>query len=174
MEPGDALSTVAQIAVALAGFAGVVVAFRSGSLHKWSAIDKYRLWLLLGNALVPLFSCLFGTLLLTIKPTPVSIWRWCSGFSLVLIFAFSLLSRRRQLEVGRGAIRNMGGYRYFFYAIALLGAVIGLLQVYNVLISAVFWLFYLAIVFQLALGALQFARMIFLPPHTSTDIDSPK
>jgi len=28
MEPGDALSTAAQIAVALAGFAGVVVPFR--------------------------------------------------------------------------------------------------------------------------------------------------
>src|SRR6184192_3196818 len=29
MEPGEALTTAAQIAVALAGFAGVVVAFRS-------------------------------------------------------------------------------------------------------------------------------------------------
>jgi len=33
MEPGEALTTAAQIAVALAGFAGVVVAFRSSSLH---------------------------------------------------------------------------------------------------------------------------------------------
>jgi hypothetical protein len=169
MEPGEALSTAAQIAVALAGFAGVVVAFRSGSLHEWSAIDKYRLWLLLANALVPLFSCLIGTLLLTIQPPPLSIWRWGSGFSLVLIFAVSLWGRRRQSELGPSTIRNMGGYRYFFYTIAVLGAAVGLLQVYNVLISAVFSLFYLAIVFQLALGALQFARMILLPPHTSKD-----
>jgi len=33
MEPGEALSIAAQIAVALAGFAGVVVAFRSGPLE---------------------------------------------------------------------------------------------------------------------------------------------
>ncbi len=79
MEPAEALSTAAQIAVALAGFAGVVVAFRSGSLHDWSPMDKFRLWLLLGNALAPLFACLFGMLLLTITPTPLSIWRWCSG-----------------------------------------------------------------------------------------------
>jgi hypothetical protein len=46
MQPGEALSTAAQIAVALAGFAGVVVAFRSSSLHEWSLLDKYRLWLL--------------------------------------------------------------------------------------------------------------------------------
>ena len=73
MEPGEALATAAQIAVALAGFAGVAAAFRSRSLHEWSPKDKLRLRLLLGNALVPLFACLFGILMLTIKPTPLSI-----------------------------------------------------------------------------------------------------
>src|SRR6266487_3228352 len=108
MEPGEALTTAAQIAVALAGFAGVVVAFRSRSLHEWSPRDRFRLWLLLGNALVPLFACLLGMLLLTIKPTPLSIWRWCSGFSLVLIFTFSFFSRRRQSNVGSTLFKGMG------------------------------------------------------------------
>ena len=67
MEPGEALTTAAQIAVALAGFAGVVVAFRSKSLHEWSPREQFRVWLLLGNALVPLFDCLFGMLLLAIN-----------------------------------------------------------------------------------------------------------
>ena len=80
MQPSEALTTAAQIAVALAGFAGVVVAFRSKSLHEWSLRDKFRLWLLLGNALIPLFDCLFAMLLLAIKPTPLSIWHCCSGF----------------------------------------------------------------------------------------------
>ena len=96
MEPGEALGIAAQIAVALAGFAGVVVAFRSGSLHEWSLVDKYRLWFLLGNALLPLFACLFGMLLLTIKPTPLFIWHWCSGFSFLLIFCFGFLSHARR------------------------------------------------------------------------------
>jgi hypothetical protein len=167
MEPGEALTTAAQIAVALAGFAGVVVAFRSSSLHEWSLLDKFRLWLLLGSALVPLFSCFFGMLLLTIKPTPFPIWRWCSGFSLLLICIFGFSSRRRQSELGSGVIKEMGGYRYLFYMIAILGMAVGLLQAYNVLISGVFWLFYAAIMFQLAIGTFQFARMILLPPHTS-------
>ena len=167
MEPGEALSTAAQIAVALAGFAGVVVAFRSGSLHEWSAIDKYRLWLLLGNALVPLFASLFGMLLLTIKPTPLSIWHWCSGFSLLVVLPFGFLSRRRQSELGPTVIKGMGAFRYFFYVIAIVGTAVGLLQVYNALISGVFWYFYAAIIFQLAIGTLQFARMILLPPHTT-------
>ena len=61
----------------------------------------------------------------------------------------------------------MGAYRYVFYMIGMLGTAIGLLQAYNALISGLFWLFYAAIVFQLAIGTLQFARMILLPPHTS-------
>ncbi|PYK28754.1 MAG: hypothetical protein DME59_01985 [Verrucomicrobia bacterium] len=168
MEPSEALTTAAQIAVALAGFAGVVVAFRSSSLHEWSLLDKFRLWLLLGSALVPLFSCLFGMLLLTIKPTPFPIWRWCSVFSLVLICIFGFLSRRRQSELGPAVIKKMGAYRYLFYVIAILGMAVGLLQAYNALVSGVFWLFYAAIMFQLAIGTLQFARLILLPPHTST------
>ena len=167
MEPGEALATAAQIAVALAGFAGVVVAFRSSSLHEWSLLDKYRLWLLLGSALVPFFSCLFGMLLLTIKATPFPIWRCCSGFSLLLICIFGFLSRRRQSELGPAVIKEMGVYRYLFYVIAILGMAVGLLQAYNSLISGVFWLFYAAIMFQLAIGTFQFARMILLPPHTS-------
>jgi hypothetical protein len=167
MEPSEALTTAAQIAVALAGFAGVVVAFRSSSLHEWSLLDKFRLWLLLGSALVPLLSCLFGMLLLTIKPTPFPIWRWCSVFSLLLICIFGFLSRRRQSELGPAVIKEMGVYRYLFYVIAILGMAVGLLQAYNALVSGVFWLFYAAIMFQLAIGTLQFARLILLPPHTS-------
>ena len=121
MQPGEALSTAAQIAVALAGFAGVVVAFRSSSLHEWSLLDKYRLWLLLGSALVPFFSCLFGMLLLTIKATPFPIWRCCSGFSLLLICIFGFLSWRRQSEPGLAVVKEMGVYRYLFYVIAIPG-----------------------------------------------------
>jgi hypothetical protein len=168
MEPGEALTTAAQIAVALAGFAGVVVAFRSSSLHEWPLLDKFRLWLLLGSALLPLFSCLFGMLLLTIKPTPFPVWRWCSGFSLLLTCIFGFLSRRRQSELGPTVIKEMGSYRYLFYVIAMLGMAVGLLQAYNALISGVFWLFYAAIMFQLAIGTFQFARMILLPPHTKS------
>ena len=85
MEPGEILSTAAQIAVALAGFAGVVVVFRRESVHEWTALDKYRLRLLLGNSVVPLVLCIIGLLLLGIKPAPSGIWRWCSGVAFCVI-----------------------------------------------------------------------------------------
>jgi hypothetical protein len=41
-------------AVALAGFAGVVVVFRRESVHDWSSVDKFRLRLLFANSILPL------------------------------------------------------------------------------------------------------------------------
>ena len=61
----------------------------------------------------------------------------------------------------------MGAYRYVYYMVSILGAAVGLLQIYNALVAGVFWFFYAAIIFPLAIGTLQFALMILLPPHTS-------
>jgi hypothetical protein len=165
MQPGEALGIAAQIAVALAGFAGVVVVFRSSSVHDWAPMDKFRLLILLGNALVPLFGCLLGMLLLAINPTPPSIWHWCSGFSLLVSLPFGFSTWQRLSELGPTVIKNMGTYRYVFYLVGVLGGAIGLLQVYNVLVSGVFWMFYAAVIFPLAVGSLQFALMILLPPR---------
>jgi hypothetical protein len=75
---------------------------------------------------------------------------------------------RRLSELGPTVIKTMGVYRYVFYSLGALGAVVILLQAYNVLVSGVFWAFYAAIIFQLAVGSLQFALMIFLPPATKS------
>ena len=101
MEPGEALSIAAQIAVALAGFAGVVVVFRRESVHEWSSADKLRLRLLLANSILPLGLCMIGLLLLTIKPMPPGIWRWCSGFAFVvsLLFAITMTKTFRRLDL---------------------------------------------------------------------------
>jgi hypothetical protein len=94
MEPSEALSTAAQIAVALAGFAGVVVVFRRESVHDWSAIDKFRLRLLLTNSILPRALCVIGLLLLTVKPVPAGIWRWCSGAPVVIVLPFAITTSR--------------------------------------------------------------------------------
>jgi drug/metabolite transporter (DMT)-like permease len=60
MEPGETLGIAAQIAVALAGFAGVVVVFQRESVHHWSPIDKFRLLLLLANSILPLGLCVIA------------------------------------------------------------------------------------------------------------------
>jgi len=103
MERREALGIAAQIAVALAGFAGVVVVFRREAVHEWSGIDELGLRLLLANSILPLGLSMLGLLLLTIKPMPPGIWRWCSGILLVatlsVVMVTTKMFRRLNLEM---------------------------------------------------------------------------
>jgi len=165
MEPGDALGIAAQIAVALAGFAGVVVVFRRESIHEWSPADKLRLRFLLTNSILPLGLCMLGLLLLTIKPMPPGIWRWCSGFAFVvsLLFAITMTKILRRLDLRQ--IQRERTTRFVFYLIGIFGTGAILLQLYNAVFLGAFWPFFTSIIFQLVTAMFQFARMILLPPE---------
>src|SRR5215472_5932135 len=165
MEPGEALGIAAQIAVALAGFAGVVVVFRREAVHEWSGIDKLRLRLLLGNSILPLALSMLGLLLLTIKPMRPAIWTWCSGIALVVNLSFvagiGKIFRRLKLQKAQRE-RNS---RFIFYLFGALGAASVLLQLYNIALLSTFWPFFAGIVYQLVMAMAQFARMILLVPE---------
>ena len=165
MEPGEALGIAAQIAVTLAGFAGVVVVFRRESIHEWSPADKLRLRLLLTNSILPLVLCMIGILLLTIRPVPTAIWRWCSGLAFVvsLLFAITMTKMFRRLDLQR--IRSGPGTRLVFYVFGTLGIAVNLLQLYNAAVLGIFWPFFSGIVVQLLSGIFQFSRMILLRPE---------
>src|SRR6476659_8823165 len=102
MDAGEALCAMAQVAVTLAGFAGIVVVSRPQSVHEWSALDRLRLTLLLMNSVAPLVFSLFGMLLLSVAPVPDSVWRWCSGFAFVgEVFVFVWMRNpQRRLPAG--------------------------------------------------------------------------
>ncbi len=163
MEPGEALSTAAQIAVALGGFAGVVVVFRRESVHDWSTLDKFRLRLLLANSILPLALCIIALVFLTIQPALTGVWRWCSSVAFVAFAPFAITTtmafRRFGLQRLQGAPAN-----FIFYLFATLGTAATLLQLYNVALLGAFWPFFTGIVLQLVAAMFQFARMILLPP----------
>ena len=162
MEPGEALGVAAQIAVALAGFAGVVVVFRRESVHEWSGIDRLRLRLLLANSLLPLGLCMLGLLLLTIEPMPLGIWRWCSGVAFVasLLFPITMTRRFRSLRVRE--IQRERSTRFIFYLFGVFGIAANLLQLFNAAVLGALWPFFTAIVVQVVTAMFQFARMILL------------
>src|SRR5262245_12996915 len=90
MDPSEILGSTAQVAVALVGFAGVVASFRPGSIRNWSAVDNFRLRLLLGNSVLPLVLCLMGMLLLAITPLSGAVWRWASGWAVPLLLPYGI------------------------------------------------------------------------------------
>jgi hypothetical protein len=165
MEPGEALSTAAQIAVTLAGFAGVVVVFRRESVHEWSPIDKFRLRLLLTNSIFSLTFYMIGLLLLTIKPAPPGIWRWCSGAALVILLPFAIATTKSFRRFDPQQLKNAHATLLPFYLFVALGTGGTLLQFCNVGILNAFWPFFTGIVIQLLAATFQFVRIILVPPE---------
>ena len=163
MEPGEALSTASQLAMALSGFASVVVAFRSGALHEWAPIDKLRLRLLLSNSVVPLLTCLAAMLILSVKPPPPWIWRACSCLSVAFAMLFGIATMKGMRAIRSGELGVAGTWRFLFYGMGILAIGATLLQVYNVVVLNAFWAFFAMIVLQLVAGIIQFARLILLP-----------
>ena len=138
MQPSEALGIAAQVAITLAGFAGIVVVFRPDSVHRWSPLDKLRLQLLLMNSALPLAESLFGMLLLTFDSPPASIWRWCSGVSFsaqVLVFVY-MRNPRRRLST-RADVQAVN--KFLFYGIGFIATVAVALQAINFAVWNRFW-----------------------------------
>lgn len=165
MEPGEALGIAAQIAVALAGFAGVVVVFRREAVHEWSGIDKLRLRFLLVNSILPLVVSMLGLLLLTIRPLPPGTWRWCSGIFLVATVVFVTATTKMFRRLNLPNAQRDRVTRFIFFLFGVFGVAAMILQLYNIALLDAFWPFFAGIVYQLITAMAQFARMILLLPE---------
>jgi hypothetical protein len=161
MEPGEALGLAAQVAVTLAGFAGVVVVFRPQSPHQWSSVDRLRLRLLLNNSILPLAYSFIGIFLLTIRPPPESIWRWCSALATLCQLAFGILNFTTVRKFSATEFKGVSKLLFFpFFAV---GIATILLQLYNIAVWNWFWPFFAGIVVHLLAAMLQFMRLVLLP-----------
>jgi len=166
MEPAEMLGTASQIAITMAGFAGVVVVFGRNTVHEWSAIDKFRLRLLLGTSTSALALCLIGLALLSAQLDPRAVWQWCSCV-VIAAFAYSTASSlRTYLRFRAEDLKASGARPWIFYATSSAGIAATALQVYNILVPQGFWPFFVAIVLALLVSTLQFTRMILAPHDT--------
>ena len=160
MQPSEALSASAQVAVTLAGFAGVVVAFRSGSVHEWSKVDKFRLRILLTNSGIP-FGLSFLAMLLSSTPLDQErLWQICSVLAFVTVVIVGQQISRGLRELSPEEFRSGGGSRAVFYSGSIIGIAVTLLQLYNAITLKTFWPFFAAIATLLMLAMLQFVRLV--------------
>ena len=169
MQPSEALSASAQVAVTLAGFAGVVVAFRSGSVQEWSKLDKFRLQILLGNSVLPFVMSIFGMLLATTSLPDQTVWRWCSLIAFILIVGTGQVLSRNYRSFSRGELFAAGSKRWIFYAGSLFGVAATLLQLYNVIRLQTFWPFFAGIATWLWLATVQFILLVTSAHRSTTE-----
>lgn len=160
MQPSEALSATAQVAVTLAGFAGVVVAFRSGAVHEWSKVDKFRLYFLLNNSALPFLLSIFAMLLLTANLNEQTTWRLCSLAAFVVAAAVGERLARSLRALSPGELKASGFRRSISVSSGLLALAATLLQLYNVIKLQTFWPFFAIIATWLWLGMIQFVLLV--------------
>lgn len=160
MQPSEALTTSAQVAVTLAGFAGVVVAFRSGAIHEWSRLDKFRLQILLRNSALPFFMSMFAMVLSATALDERMIWRWSSLVAFVITVMIGQSMSREYRTFSRDELRTSGSSRWVFFSAAVLGIGATLLQLYNVIRLQTFWPFFVMIATWLCLAMVQFVLLV--------------
>lgn len=73
------LYTLAQVGVTLAGFSGLVVAFRVRGAHKWTATELRVLWFLIGDSFLVLFFSLLPIPLALAAWSRDALWGFCSA-----------------------------------------------------------------------------------------------
>jgi small-conductance mechanosensitive channel len=167
MQPSEALSASAQVAVTLAGFAGVVVAFRSGSIHEWPKIDKFRLEILLGNSALPFILSIFGMVMVATSLSQPTIWRWCSLSAFIITVARGRALSQAYRAFSREELKASGSRKWIFNSAAWAGIAATLLQLYNVIRLQTFWPFFAMIATWLCLAMVQFILLV-TAPHEQT------
>ena len=160
MQPTEALSASAQVAVTLAGFAGVVVAFRSRAVHEWAKVDKFRLQILLTNSAAPFVLSILAMVLLSTNIDPVTTWRLCSVFTFVLLVAVGASYGSAYRGFSRTEFKSSGGKASILYTGSIVALAMTLLQLYNVIRLRTFWPFFVAVATLLLFAMLQFILLV--------------
>jgi hypothetical protein len=76
---GPVLSTLAEVAIALAGFSGVAVVFRLRGAQSWSPTELRVLWFLIGDSFLVLFFSLLPFPLALANWSQDALWGFCNA-----------------------------------------------------------------------------------------------
>ena len=158
----NALSTLAEVAIAITGFAGVVAVFgRPGSGH-WSDLEQVRLVVLLGSSLAALLFCVLPFVVLSIPVSESSCWRSLSVLLAVALTVFTAQVARVAIEALR-VPRSEREVSLLLSAIFLTGDLLAIpLLLANAFLGVV-WPYLAAIIWVLARAAMIFVRMVMIP-----------
>ena len=157
MDIVELLVGIAEIAVAMAGFTGVVVAFGSRSQGAWHPGDRLRLAFLLEASLTAAGFSLLALLGLTSLGNVALIWCVLSGLWLVFTGCSLHFSRRR---IRRNLDQHDDVDRLANRLTSSLFLSVMLLQVANIVVWQSFPAFLGAVMLSLVGAAMQFSRLI--------------
>jgi hypothetical protein len=169
MEPDRYLIATAQISLAMAGFAGVVAAYRNQTDDGWGTVERFWLRLLLFNSILPFSFSLIGIFILVADPLPAARWRLSSGVTAICLVPYAAMIVTNLRRLSPSSLRAAGsGFLVSRTLVSILIAVC-LLQIWNLVFGSAFWPFFAAIL-ALILGAIfQFARLVLTSHRPQAD-----
>lgn len=160
------LYTLAEIAIALAGFSGIVAAFRIHEAHTWSSTERRILWLLVSDSFIVLFFSLLPIPLSLFNWSNDIIWAFCNALlgSWFIIGDILALRGDRQDREKRQLI-TVPLISPLLYTIAIVAITMGItlwLSVFNFVVPRGQAVYVLGLIILLAFAAVEFLFFIGL------------
>lgn len=161
MEQIDQLLTIAEISVALAGFAGIIFAFQRGRSRAVSRGQVLLLSMVVNISLMAAFFSVLPVGLFNIGMAESNVWATTSlllGLNQTAFLAFIVRNRRMGSLPIRVRVANV--------TLLFLGAIIGIADILNAfhfVFADGFAMIFITIVFCLGVVCVQFSRLLLLP-----------
>ena len=164
MNEQETLTSVAEFAIALAGFSGIVVALGKQP-GRWAPADRYRLLNVLTFAFSAGFMAYLPMGLAHAGLSGSPLWRASSGFFLCfeVVGAAVMIRRTRSLPNDVGAVLHPV-VRQISYATSAIAILALLLNTLGLGFRPQFSAYFLGLVILLLNGSIQFTRILFARP----------
>ena len=156
MEAEGILTTLAEVAIAIAGFSGIVVALQNRTVD-WSETDKLRFSALLQVSFESVFFSFVPIVLYLMHPSEPFVWRWSSGLWLVYIActaAYRVPQFPRVSAPGSDTSKAVVGFVFSGLCTSVL------LQVANVVWLRVSWPHVVTVMLEMLLAFVLFVRLL--------------
>ena len=170
MNPNEALLTIAEIAIATIGFAGIMSALRTSSSHSSDAMHRLRLRLMVeASASVMVFAFLPFVLLGLVDSE--KIWTLGSGILAITspLLVGSIYVRQRRL-FGTGLIRETLLFDTFVVVMAVVVEIALVMNFLGMIFESHFAAYLLGVLFPLGVAVAMFIRAIFASDAIERDL----
>lgn len=169
----DVLYLLAEVAVAIAGFSGLVVVLPLRDSQAWSPIEARMLRFLIGDSLLVLFFALLPVLLALADVSADAIWGVCSALlgTWFLVGNFWMLRGELRDRALEQTISNpvIAPIRYSIYVLALVMGIVLWLGALGLLVPRGQAVYVLGLMLLLAFAAVEFLFFIELLVQRSGD-----
>ena len=160
----DSLYNVAEIAIALAGFSGLVAVFRSERLGAWLPRERFLFWLLISFALAALFFALLPVTLHLLGFSEAVVWATASALLAsyyVVVGVAALIGHVRMNRAGHPTSRPLSWYVIFPTGVLVVASL--LLNAFGIVLDRAVGVYHLGLLYVLACGSTMFVFLLVFP-----------